>query len=259
MISLKGWSYAVPVPVETPDECKWYHTMDLPQFGTQFGDWDLRGRWADYTGGVDVRGKSVLDVGTANGWVTFEAERHGAGEVLALDAADPTRFQRVPHRNCPPDERPEYFAEPFERWKRGFWLAHKLYDSKAKAVYGDVYELAEHVTGADVVIVGQILVHLRDALGALLQCARVAGETLVIVEGSFEADRPLAVFVGGGAGTENQYSWFHFSSGLYRDYLSILGFRVTSVSRHTYHCLSARCETEVWTTVATRFAPTPAD
>ncbi len=236
----------------------WYHTLDLPGLGTQPGHWDLRGRWPDYTGGIDVAGKSVLDVGTSNGWVCFEAERHGAAEVVAFDGADATRFERIPHRNCQIEDLAENFAEPFDREKRGFWLAHRLYGSKSKVVYGDVYRLAGHLSGADIVIAGQILVHLRDPLQALWQFARAAAETLVIVEGSFESSAPTAVFVGGSEGNENQYSWFHFSTGFYRQYLAILGFEIESVNRNEYLCPLENRETEVWTFVSRRIAPTAA-
>ena len=40
----------------------------------------------------DLRGKSVLDIGTTNGAVAFEAERRGAERVIAVDIYDPDRF-----------------------------------------------------------------------------------------------------------------------------------------------------------------------
>src|SRR5258708_10718943 len=60
--------------------------------------------------------------------------------------------------------------------------------------------MSEVVPPCDVVIVGQILVHLRDPLGALHQAALAAKETLVIVEGIPEGpspDIPVAYFLGG--------------------------------------------------------------
>ena len=62
-----------PRIVENLDDCYFYHTMDLPGVGVMRGHWDLRGRFADYVGGVDVEGKSVLDVGAATGFLSFEA------------------------------------------------------------------------------------------------------------------------------------------------------------------------------------------
>ena len=63
--------------VESLNECFFYHTIELPGFGLVRGQWDLRGRFEEYVGGVDVSNKSVLDVGTATGFLSFESERRG--------------------------------------------------------------------------------------------------------------------------------------------------------------------------------------
>ena len=47
--------------------------MELPRFGVVHGQWDLLGKFEEYVGGVEVAGKSVLDVGTATGFLSFEA------------------------------------------------------------------------------------------------------------------------------------------------------------------------------------------
>jgi len=54
---------AQPRYVESPADCFFYHTMDLPDFGEVRGHWDLRGRFNEYIGGVDLTAKSVIDVG----------------------------------------------------------------------------------------------------------------------------------------------------------------------------------------------------
>jgi hypothetical protein len=139
------------------------------------------------------------------------------------------------------------FAERRER----YYIAHRALQSGARLIVGDVYRLAEEVPRCDVVIVGQILVHLRDPLEALRQAALVANETLVIVEGSFDGGgRPLAVFLGG----RTPYSWWHFSPEIYRTWLNILGFDLRSVAKGVYKCHDGQDwhNTEVWTFVAKR-------
>ena len=49
--------YATPKIVEDIGDCIFYHTMDLPGYGTMKGSWDLRGREADYLGRVDFRAR----------------------------------------------------------------------------------------------------------------------------------------------------------------------------------------------------------
>lgn len=54
--------------------------MDLPGLGTVShpGSWDLRGRFDEYVGHTRLSGKTLIDVGTASGFLTFEAEKRGA-------------------------------------------------------------------------------------------------------------------------------------------------------------------------------------
>ncbi|HKR00197.1 MAG TPA: hypothetical protein VJT09_05960, partial [Pyrinomonadaceae bacterium] len=90
---------AEPRFVENLDDCFFYHTMDLPGLGLVHGHWDLRGRFDDYIGGVSVAGKSVLDVGAATGFLSFEAERRGARRVLSFDMNDVRQQAFLPFKD----------------------------------------------------------------------------------------------------------------------------------------------------------------
>ena len=56
-------------------ECDFYHSMDFPDGNSVDGVWDLRDRFASYTGNFSFENKSVIDVGTASGFLAFEAEK----------------------------------------------------------------------------------------------------------------------------------------------------------------------------------------
>jgi hypothetical protein len=252
MIALKGWQFATPQEVSSAQDCYFYHTMDIPSASgmvTHRGDWDLRGRYNDYLHGVHVTGKSVVDVGTATGWISFEVERHGATEVVGVDMADDVPSQYVPYALL------ERRASQRPSCRAGYWYCHRQYGSSAKVVYGNAYTAGDHISGADVVILGQILVHQRDPLEVLHQCAKIADETLVIIEGSFEFDRPVMAF-GGLEG--NFYSWFHLSTTMYHRYLEILGFKIFSMRKAAYRCNhpDQAGDVDVWTIVAKRVGPT---
>jgi hypothetical protein len=122
--------------------------------------------------------------------------------------------------------------------------------SRANLVLGDIYSMSESVKQHDVVLVGQILVHLRDPLVALQQAAKVTKDTLIITEGSFESEAPLQVFLG----DKSYYSWWHLSTGLYRTYLNMLGFDVVSVTNGKFLCLHEDIpgDVDLWTFVAKR-------
>jgi 2-polyprenyl-3-methyl-5-hydroxy-6-metoxy-1,4-benzoquinol methylase len=74
--------------------------MDLPGFGSVIGQWDLRGRFDNYTGRVPLAGRTVVDVGTASGFLSFDAEKRGA-LVTGFDADDVSRCQYGPARTSP--------------------------------------------------------------------------------------------------------------------------------------------------------------
>jgi 2-polyprenyl-3-methyl-5-hydroxy-6-metoxy-1,4-benzoquinol methylase len=80
--------YAQERYISSPDGCWFYHVMDLPEFGTvnHFGSWDLRGRFDDYVSYATLARKTLLDVGCASGFLTFEAEKRGA-TVMSFDVS----------------------------------------------------------------------------------------------------------------------------------------------------------------------------
>jgi hypothetical protein len=46
------FQYQAPRTVTDLSTCFFYHSMDIPGYGTQKGHWDLRGRFNDYIGNV---------------------------------------------------------------------------------------------------------------------------------------------------------------------------------------------------------------
>jgi len=222
------------------EECEFYHSMDLPRVGSIAGYWDLRGRFADYTAHTPIEGRTFLDVGTATGFLSFEAEKCGAS-VTSFDADGPDRYQFVTGNHD---------QAYFRRLRNGYAFSHELLGSKANLVLGDIYSMPQSVQPHDVVMVGQILVHLRDPLLALQRACEVSKDTLIITEGSFESESPVSVFIG----EKSPYSWWHLSTGLYRTYLDMLGFEIISITRGQFTCLHPDNlgEVDLWTFVARR-------
>src|SRR5438067_13687640 len=113
--------FAAPRHVENLADCYFYHTIELPGLGVQHGHWDLRGRFDDYVGGVEVKGKSVLDVGTATGFLSFEAERRGAARVVSFDMSDVRQQTLLPFKDKLYYQDRERWAELYgaemEKWK----------------------------------------------------------------------------------------------------------------------------------------------
>ena len=87
--------YVTSRVVSSIGQCAFYHYMDIPGHGVVEGKWDLRGREDQYLGGVNFKGKRVLELGTASGFLCFYMESKGA-EVVARDIGENQEWDVVP-------------------------------------------------------------------------------------------------------------------------------------------------------------------
>ena len=248
--------FAKPRDVESPEGCFFYHTVELPTFGVVRGQWDLRGKFEEYVSGVEVEGKSVLDVGTATGFLSFEAERRGAARVVSHDMSDVRQQTLLPFKEKLYYQDRERWAAVYgaemERWKDAYWLSHRLLGSRAKVFYGSVYELPPALGRFDVVVVGSVLEHLSDQVSALASIARVTGETLVVVTPLLETEERIARFEPLASNQDYDYTWWTYSVGVYREVLQMLGFRVERMTKGSYYYDYAGRWEERFTIVAVR-------
>ena len=238
-MAAKNQLLAAPRIVDRVEDCFFYHAMELPGFGLIPAHWDLRGRFDDYVGGVPVAGKSVLDVGTASGFLSFEAEKRGATRVLSFDQSDGARQTFLPFKDKPYSRDRAAWAEQYraeiERWKNAYWLAHRLLHSKAEVFYGDIYDLPEELGEFDIALVGSVLEHLSDPVTALASIARLTRETIVVVTPLLDTEEPLARFEGRADKPEADFTWWVYSLGIYREVFGMLGFAIAKVSRAEFY------------------------
>jgi SAM-dependent methyltransferase len=248
--------FAEPRRVESLDECFFYHTVELPGFGLVRGQWDLRGRFDDYVGGVDVAGKSVLDVGTATGFLSFESERRGASRVVSYDMSDVRQQALLPFKDKLYFQDHERWAELYgaemERWKNAYWLSHRLLGSRAEVFYGSVYEVPPSLGQFDVVIVGAVLEHLNDQISALASISRVTKETMVVVTPLLQTEERVARFEPLASNPDYDFTWWTYSAGVYREVFAMLGFRVERITSSKYFYDHGGTHEERFTVVAAR-------
>ena len=249
-------SFASPRFVERLEDCFFYHAMELPGFGLIPAHWDLRGRFDDYSGGVDVRGTSVLDVGTATGFLSFEAEKRGASRVVSFDQSDGAGQRFLPFKDKPYYRDHARWAETYrgeiERWKNAYWLSHRLLGSKAEVFYGDIYDLPKELGEFDIAIVGSVLEHLSDPISALGSIACLTSERMIIVTPLLETEEPIARFEGRANNPDADFTWWTYSPRIYREVLGMLGFEIEKVSRSRYYYMYGDREEERGTIVALR-------
>jgi len=250
--------FAAPRFIDRVEDCFFYHAMELPGFGLIPAHWDLRGRFDDYIGGIDVRGKSVLDVGTATGFLSFEAEKRGASRVVSFDQSDGAEQKFLPFKDKPYSRDHAKWAQEYrgeiERWKNGYWLSHRLLGSKAEVFYGNVYDLPPALGEFDIAIVGSVLEHLSDPISALASIARLTKERIVVVTPLLDTEEPIARFEGRANHPEADFTWWRYSLGVYREVFGMLGFDIERVSRGKYRYMYGDRDEERSTFVAVREA-----
>src|SRR3954471_5203428 len=145
--------------LDTPG-VRWYHTIDLPDGTTTPGEYDLR-PVADRLPWPELTGRRCLDVGSRDGFYAFEMERRGAAEVVSLDLDDPEQIDMpVGAQEMAPT------AEELEVGNRAFDQARTALGSNVQRRFGSVYDLDGDET-FDVALIGTLLHHLRDPVGAL--------------------------------------------------------------------------------------------
>lgn len=212
------------------DTLRWYHTIDVGGATTK-GWFDLR-HALELMPFPDVRGKRCLDVGTWDGFYAYEMERRGASEVVALDVPDLSDVDYPPEVRADPDFDP---SRPGSQPRSaGFQLLHDIIGSSVEWKAGNIYDLAPAAVGRfDVVVVGSLLVHLRDPVRALDAVRSVTGGSLLSADYvhppvNLLAARRRPLFELRGASHDFQW-WLASDAGL-RRLLHVGGFEVDEVS-----------------------------
>ena len=116
----ENFLFETPRLIRDINECYFYHTIDLPGYGTVNGAWDLRKNIEAYLGNFDFSGKTVLDVGTAGGFLTFHMESKGA-KVTSFDLTSGKLWNIVPYINPKYnlEEARKHFIAGAEKGKKG--------------------------------------------------------------------------------------------------------------------------------------------
>lgn len=252
--------YAETRLVTDPQDCYFYHTMEIPTLGVVEGQWDLRGGVDAYAGGVDYNKKRVLEIGTASGFLCFWMEGQGA-DVVAYDLSEHDEWDVVPYASAVGDFAADRRAI-MRRINNGWWFAHRAFGSRARVVYGTVYEVPESIGPVDISTYCSVLLHVRDPFQALYRGSLLTTETMVVTDliGPSGADRPAGVDPGSGlpqmrfipdfkTATPPETWWF-LSPEIVRAFLGVLGFGDATT---TYHVQGgALGDYELFTVVAHR-------
>jgi hypothetical protein len=227
---MSQFAFAEPPAVE-PDlsDCMFYQTIDIPGLGEQPGQWDLRPNIKEYLGQTDFSGANVLEIGTANGFVGFEIERRGAN-VVSFDLAEGTTYDAPPLAD-------EYIVKDFytnglRKIRNAYWLAHSRNKSKARVAYGHANHLPKELGHFDIGVIANVLQHLRDPVGALMQLA-VRSNAVVVTEADwfngFQDDLNGMIYFD----KDNPFVWYQVKPSLVEAVLRRCGYTRFEKTRHT--------------------------
>ncbi len=234
--------YAQPRVIRHLKDCKFYHTVDIPGYGCLKGGIDLRRSARDYLGHVEVRGKRVLEIGTASGFLCFYMERQGA-EVIAYDLAEDQSWDMVPFARCDSPRRVAARNAVMRKFRNAFWFCHRAFHSRAKMVYGTAYAVPEAIGPVEITTFGSVLIHLRDPFLALQSALRLTRETVIITNPIVPHRRqlqllgrfvgPYMLFLPRPQACEPLDTWWELTPETVQRFLEVLGFEKTRVTYHT--------------------------
>ncbi len=242
--------FTKPRVIEDPEECDFYHSMDLPGFGSVEGRWDLREGVGRYLGGIEVSGKRVLDVGTASGFLAFWMERAGA-EVVGYDLSEEQDWDLVPFSGVDSDAERALRRQHIRKLNNSFWFAHRTLGSTVKLAQGSVYDIPAALGTFDVAVFGSILLHLRDPFRALERALALTREAVVVTDALPRRALlvpllarwlgPCLYFLPDASARAPRDSWFRLSPRAVVQMVGVLGFTESSVRFHTQPYGGARC------------------
>lgn len=179
---IPGVTFAQPMQVSAPEEGAWYHYFDWPDGRTTRGRLDFRQNVEPYLGRLDYKGKSVLEVGPASGFLTKELAARGAS-VTCIDLPDDHPWDAVPRMDMDVDGWVSERKRGTKRHRASWWYAQKQFGTDARMLYWNIDRFPEWFGKVrfDVVFLGSILQHFRHPIDVIYNVARLT-DTLVVSE-----------------------------------------------------------------------------
>jgi tRNA (mo5U34)-methyltransferase len=172
----------------------WYHSIDLGNGFVTPGEFDLRNVLPAYGFPADMHGMTVLDVGRASGFFSFEFERRGA-KVTATELPDPHGMKDFVGGDTGKQILAERYKDIIAAMggiRRDFEIAHRLLNSRVEPLACSIYEISPAITESrrfDIVFTGSVLNHLDSPMAGLKAVRSVTAGKLIVAN-PYEPARP---------------------------------------------------------------------
>jgi hypothetical protein len=248
---LKGAVRRVYKEVTQQEACDFYHVADLPDGTTTRGAWDLRSTVDQYLGNIGFAGKRVIEIGPASGFLSFHMERRGA-RVAVVEPPMESFWDLVPQAAVDLAETRKAFGAHIERIRNSFWYLHGCFGSKVESYEVDAYRIPPQPTKFDIGLIASVLLHVSSPVKMLESVAAVVDQIIIVEQYIDElADHPVC-WLAPSAANRTVDKWWDFSPKFFEQYLAVLGFPHTVVTRHRQLFAVTNEWSELFTIVGSR-------
>jgi len=221
---------STPLSVSNASECNWYHTFEFPDGTLVRGRWDYRKNVDDYLGKLNYKGKSVIEIGPASGYLTRAMEQRGA-DVFCVETCADNIWDVVPRLDRNTDEYIRSRKELMPRLWKSWWLTRKVFGGTAQIAYLGAASIdgLESSVRFDIGLVGSVLQHFANPYLILSQLAKRC-DMIVVAEAYiprlYLPGRNLIEFLPA-ANNNNLGSWWLLSATVVDQMMETLNFSKT--------------------------------
>jgi len=188
----------------------------------------------DYLGHFDFTGKTVLEVGPANGFHTVAMEQRGASVTCVENAPDQV-WEHVPRVDQNVEEWARLRQESAPKFYRAWWYTQKVYGCSAKMLYCGAAALNDvaNLLKFDVCLIAGVLQHVKHPMDLVWAASRLA-DTVIITErwlpGVEVSVHPYAMFAP--HPTNNLVdTWWYLSTAILKNAMTMFGFEMKREAR----------------------------
>lgn len=191
---------------------EWWHTIDLGNGLVTPGKINPADKLRLIGMPEDLSGKTVLDIGAADGFYSFEAERRGASRVVATGL----------------------WGKGGYKSKEAFDLARNLLHSKVESAEIDLFDMRPEEMGTfDVVLMLGVLYHLQHPLLGLQRVFQMTKEMIILEThvDLLELDEPVIRFYPGRELDGDSTNWCGPNLAAVESMMKVAGFtRVETIT-----------------------------
>lgn len=219
------------------DRFFWYHTIDLGNGIVTPGEYDYRKIIDRFQFPEDMCGMTVLDVGSATGFFSFEFVKRGA-KVTSVELPSMEDWDMPSGEDT--KKMLKYFAECHGaksveelyhfHLDGPFQFCREMLGVELNRYYSTVYDLSPEKLDNqqfDLVFIGDVLLHIFSPLQALNNIVPLCRGKLIISQTIPEVleDQPVMVYLGGEDPKVDNRFWWYPNKACFTQMLKVLGFR----------------------------------